>query len=274
MKCPKCGGALAIPAGAAPAAAAPAAPAKPARPAPSEAAPNPYAQTGRDLFSEAGIKSIGAGMIFCPGCGKPMPQNAVLCVQCGYHKEKGRRLESVSTGGAPAGGGGGGHGGHGGDTVATTLARAAAALDEAKVEELKTRSQGMPAWMYGGMLIGLLLLTYYMATVGVGGSLISLGVLILIGCSLGNFYYAIMILVVAAKEGALQVILNLFVPFYAIYYVITRWDAVGNFFIMQLYMGLIAMLGYGFIFAGAMLVAASQSGQSGELLRQAISLLA
>ena len=65
VKCPKCGGALKVPA--------------------------PVKGGLVDLLEEVGLKENAHN---CPACGVEMPTEAVLCVHCGFDMRKGQRLQS------------------------------------------------------------------------------------------------------------------------------------------------------------------------------------
>ena len=71
VNCPKCGAPLTI-----------------SRPqAKQHAADNSIA----DLLDEAGMTSARSGH-FCPSCRTEMQADAVICVECGYNKNLGRRM--------------------------------------------------------------------------------------------------------------------------------------------------------------------------------------
>ena len=82
------------------------------------------------------------------------------------------------------------------------------------------------------------------------------GAAVCVFVSLVNFYYQIRWIIVAFQEGPLHGILHL-VPgvnsVYSIYYLITRWDRVGKWFIAQLKMIPLALLGFGLMSLGAWL---------------------
>jgi hypothetical protein len=131
------------------------------------AQPQPAAGPARDLFAEAGMNAPAAGMTTCPACQAPLHQQAVLCVKCGFDKRLGKKVKGVETA-APA------HGGHG-DGAAVLLARAAKAIDDDKAEEAKTRAQGLPAWAYAGLLVGLFIVTANMLVNGLIHSMFVVG---------------------------------------------------------------------------------------------------
>jgi len=58
-------------------------------------------------------------------------------------------------------------------------------------------------------------------------------------------YSGIRMLITAFQESALQGVLYLVVPFYPLFYVITRWDKVGGLFLMNLAGTVFMCFGYG-----------------------------
>jgi hypothetical protein len=239
VKCPKCQQPLAIPAaGAAPVAAvAAAAPRQMAAPLPSQAAPAPH--PAGDLFAEAGLHAQQAGMMPCPGCTNPMPMNAVVCIKCGYNRKIGRRMEVIKQTGGPAI-----PGGHS-DTVEEMLGKAATRIEEDKEEERKKTKEGVPWWMYLigltvvlGFMIAMMLIPQDTAMRVAGWTVVALS-------SLVCLYSGIRMLITAFEESALQGILYIVVPFYPLFYVITRWDKVGSLFLLNLGGTIFACMGYG-----------------------------
>ena len=71
VKCPKCGAPLTI-----------------SRPQPKQPAAD---DSIGDLLDEAGMTTARSGH-FCPSCNAEMPPDAVICVECGYNKNLGRRM--------------------------------------------------------------------------------------------------------------------------------------------------------------------------------------
>jgi hypothetical protein len=96
VKCPKCQQPLKIPS---PGAAAPSAPRSAPLPSqadsgwssPANRPPGP----GGNLFDEVGLKTQQAGTAPCPGCAAPLQQNAIICINCGYNRKLGRRMDTV-----------------------------------------------------------------------------------------------------------------------------------------------------------------------------------
>lgn len=270
VKCPKCQQPLKIPAaGAAPAAAA-AAPRPPAKPAPIQ---RPKASSGAsslnlgdeverasvsDVFSDVGLGKQVAGTRPCPGCAAPMAQNAVICIKCGYNAKLGRRMETVKSGGGAAGG----HDGHGAGAQ-DLLNRAAQVIAEDQEEERKKTGEGLPWWAY---LVGLTFVIGFIIMMmllpkGVG-LYVAGGVLIFAAIAL-NLYSVIRHLIIAFQENVAQGLLNLFVPFYYLFYVITRWDRVGTYFLMNLASNVMSWAGWGAIYLGAYM--ASGQGEDAML---------
>jgi hypothetical protein len=48
-----------------------------------------------DLLDEAGVKAASTGPV-CPNCQAEMSPTAIVCVQCGFNKETGAKLETFS----------------------------------------------------------------------------------------------------------------------------------------------------------------------------------
>ena len=253
VKCPNCQQPLRIPSAgiAAPLPSkAPLAAAAPAAPAAS-----PHA--AGSLFDEVGLKAAPAGAMLCPGCAQPMPQNAVLCVKCGYNLKLGRRMETLRFG---EGGSVAGAGAHGAST-ADLMNKAAVLIEEDKEAERSKTKEGMPWWVY---LIGLLMVTGFVILMMVipqqnaiavaGLSLMGIGGLV-------ATYAQIRMLIVAFNENVVQGLLFWFVPFYALFYIITRWDRCGGYFLMSIGGGILSGVGIGVI-----IVAGSMRGNDGAQL--------
>jgi ribosomal protein L40E len=244
VKCPKCQQPLTIPAGGAMPAAAARAPAAAGAgrpmgaPLPSQGPP----PGGGDLFAEAGLHTFQAGVQPCPGCAAPLPDSAVLCVKCGYNRKLGRRMETIKqVGGAPL---------PGGHTVTADelLNRAARAIEEDKEEEKKKTSEGMPWWAYLIGLLGLVGFLVAMAFVPQSQAMRSAGIcIIILGCLVSS-YSAIRLRMTAFSESTGHGFMYLFVPFYAAYYVGTRWDRCGGYVFMGIAGVFIALGGLGALF--------------------------
>jgi hypothetical protein len=269
VKCPNCQQPLKIP-GAAPAAAAAKAPAKPgaaapaakpaaAKPAapkpasPPAAAPKPAAakpaaaaarpsapapapKSTDSLFDEIGLEAAAVGTRPCPGCTAPMPIEAVVCIKCGYNARIGRRMETVKVGFDTLAGG------H--NAVATDLLnKAAQTMEEDVAEEKKKTGEGLPWWVY---LIGLCMLIGFgamMLLLSMKAALWAAGCMLICAAWCVVLYSGIRLLLLAFQESPVQGLLYLFVPFYALFYIVTRWDRCSAFFLMNL--GGAALVGCG-----------------------------
>jgi hypothetical protein len=142
VKCPNCQKPLRIPAAnqpAAPAAAPKKQAPKPTAPKP-VAAPKPTSDTD-DAFDDLGLAPQEAGARPCPGCGSSLPENAILCIRCGYNTKLGRRMETVKIGSEA------GEGGHSA-VSADLLNRAAQTMEEDKQEDVKKTKSGAPWWVW------------------------------------------------------------------------------------------------------------------------------
>lgn len=261
VKCPKCAQPLQIPG------AASAAPAKPPaggaaqqqtrtqQPRPQQPSPPaPAVDSFASVFDEVGLKpqQANAGPS-CPNCRAPMAPGAILCVQCGFNQKLGRVMQTVTTSGAVAGMPSGGHG-HGGDVAARLMERAAQSIEEDAEAERSKTSEGFPWYGYLGMLVGALVFMAAMRFIPHGSALAVSGIVIWFACELVGLYAGIRILIAAFTEGIGHGLGCLFCGCYSTYYAITRWDAVGGYFLMAIaanFIGQLALVGLQTL-AGAM----------------------
>lgn len=223
VRCPKCKQPLKIPA--------------PAAPAPA------VASAMDDLFDEVGIAAKKGPS--CPKCNAELKPNAIICVSCGFDLQSGEHREGAKVYSAA-------EIGHG-EAADTLLDRASRQIEIDKEEDKKNISQGAPAYVY---LFGLLVIIAFatmMFTLPKGLAFYITGICVCSFAGLVNFYYGIRWLIVAFQEGLQQGFFHLIPIFgigYQIYYLITRWDRVGKWFIAQLKMiplsifgGLLMLLG-------------------------------
>jgi len=159
VKCPSCQKPLKITEGAAPAKAA----AKPSSSGAAKAAAPPPAGGMSDLFDEIGLKAAEKGTMPCPGCGVSLPQEAVVCVKCGYNMKLGRKMSTIKTGSEA-----GGHIGHGA-VAADLMEKAAAVLEGDEEAEATKTTEGMPWWVYLVVLLILIGIAAYMLNRSGGG---------------------------------------------------------------------------------------------------------
>ena len=247
VKCPKCqkairipaaGGAAAAPAaatasgtgsatsakkpGAAPAATKPAA-AKPA----ASAKTAPASDALSNLFDQAGLKKREG--TFCPSCDKALPPGTTICVACGFHLEQGAKLEGFQVEVKEFGD--------------KRLVEAAEMMKREAETDKRLIGAGMPWWMMLAIVLGMLFMITAVllkmdvkasgstSTVpmiakiqranllpvlafSVGGAAALIGIFAYMAIALGSF-----------KESAKQGLLNLFAPFYIVYYMFSRMEA-------------------------------------------------
>ena len=132
-------------------------------------------------------------------------------------------------------------------------------MEEDVKEDIKKTSEGAPWWVWLialCLLIGfgcmMLLLPLKMAMFGAAIIMYSVAALVAI-------YSGIRLIIVAFTESMVQGLLYLFVPFYALFYIITRWDRCGAFFLMNLGAGAI-----GGVAMGIGMIAASMENAPAE----------
>ncbi|MFV1964875.1 MAG: hypothetical protein ACC628_05595 [Pirellulaceae bacterium] len=206
-----------------------------------------------DLLDEAGIEEIEGSR--CPKCLASLRPNAVLCVACGFNLQTGEETKGAKVRMA-------GQRGHGG-AADMLLEKAAIRIAADKAEERKTRKQGLPAWVYFLALSGLSGFAITMLMIPKNQAFLISG-LILIGiASLASTYYQIRVLIVVFSESVLCGVLYLFLPFYPLYYLITRWDDVGGYFLIQLGCGVVAMVGGIMLAIAPLMVPSEENARSG-----------
>lgn len=189
-----------------------------------------------ELLEEVGLKEHRGPR--CPQCNEPLLKpDAVICTACGYHLQTGEKLQAAKVYKS-------GERGHA-EATETWLERAAQQIEIDKVEQKKNQSQGLPAWMYFIALTALTAFVITMFTIPRDRAFMISGWCLIGFAALMEMYYGIRIIISAFGENATCGLLYLFMPFYALYYLATRWDKVGALFLMQLLFGLVS--GFGFI---------------------------
>jgi rRNA maturation protein Nop10 len=215
VKCPKCGGALKIPA-----------PAKPAN------------EGLIGLLDEAGMKEDAHK---CPACGVELAPEAILCVHCGFDLRKGQRLKSRVGSVSELDE----------DEFAALPTHGVPLLDHAERElardkrELARLDKGVPWWMVFLALLGLLGFAIGMVMMP-QDRVMETSAYVLIGAGgLLAAFFTLRFVITAFQESPLQGILNLLVPPYILYYLVTRWEKVGGLLIF--WAAGAAMVGGGFL---------------------------
>jgi hypothetical protein len=220
VKCPKCGGALAVPNGnaggatsgganAGGAKAPGAAPQAASRPAP---APTPPANAGvADLFELEGL--AGQASSRCSKCQASMPLGAVICVACGFNSQTGETVFTTVKRNK-----GDGHGG----AAETVLQKAAEDLAKGPVMAKEQTTGGVLAGYV--LSVGLLVvavvamgLAYlgFMKIESSGNSQYYAGLVMGILGTLMGTVSAIVLIVKNFKSGLVHGLCSIFVPFYA-----------------------------------------------------------
>ncbi|MDA1052558.1 MAG: zinc ribbon domain-containing protein [Planctomycetota bacterium] len=207
VRCPKCKQPLKIPVPAA---------------APAQAPPGGL----DDLFDEVGIAAKKGPS--CPKCHAELKPNAIMCVACGVDLQSGEHREGVKIQDMS-------RGGHG-EAADSLLDRAARQIEIDKVEDKKNLTHGAPAYVYiFGLGVIVAFASLMMALKDNRGLAFWItGLSIIVFGDLIAAYYGIRIIIVAFMESVGQGFLYLLVPFYALYYIITRWDRTGKFFMQNL----------------------------------------
>jgi hypothetical protein len=250
-KCPKCGSVLQIPQ-----------PGKPSPPPSKQGSPQASGSQGKrtakagpavsslaDLLDEAGVKpGLEDTRPRCPACKQPMDPNAVLCVSCGFHVQTGKQLRGVGGAGGPGEENYGlsDDGGHGA-VAKGALRKAERAIKEEKVEEFKTRTQGVPVWALAVAFFSLVTFGIGMSLLPTELALLITGSVLSLSSGLAGFVYAVLILVIAFQENIKEGLCTLLVPFYFFYYSISRWKACRNYFTIWLICQVVGVLGWGIV---------------------------
>lgn len=192
--------------------------------APAARAPAPVAGGISDLLDEAGFDHAHGPR--CPQCSKPVQPGALLCVNCGFNLQTGEKvagavIQARGEGGEKA-------------VAKSLLTSAADRIANEKLEDKKTRSQGAPVWVYLIAFAGVLAFVACMLLMPRDKAFRINGIGLMVFGYIIITIYGIRMIVVAFMEDVMCGVLWLFVPFYSLYYLITRWSRLGNLFTMQL----------------------------------------
>jgi hypothetical protein len=234
LKCPKCQQPLKVPARTA----APAArPASAGRPAPAAAAPASAASLA-GLFDEAGFKEHQGPR--CPQCSEPLKRaDAVLCTHCGFHLQQGQKLSGAKVLKD-------GERGHA-EAADDLLTRAEKQIETDKLEQKKVTSAGLPAWVLFLALAGMCAFVATMFLLPRDRAFLICGYCMAGFGGLMSSYYGLRMVIVAFQESTQCGLLYLFLPFYALYYLITRWERMGGYFLMNLMYSMVILVGMGMV---------------------------
>ena len=200
-----------------------------------------------DLLDEAGVKPVlQDNRPRCPQCREPMASNAILCVNCGFNVETGKRIQGLVSAQGAANDlyGLKDEGGHG-SAAKSVLRKAERTIQEDKVEEYRIRTQGTPIWALAIMFGCLATFGACMSMLPTSKALLITGITLATLPGMVAVICNIMILVVAFSESIREGVCVLLIPFYNIYYSWTRWDKCGRFFMIALICGFLSGAGGG-----------------------------
>jgi hypothetical protein len=222
VKCPGCGGPLLIPETQAQAS------------SPSGATRGPDGIT--DLLDDAGLR---AGVVRCPGCGAEMSEQAVLCVMCGFDLRRGHRIKA-RVGSAVE---------FDDEDLGDLPVHGVAQLDKAERDmardklQQKSMSKGAPWWMILLALLGVVGFTIGMVAMPQDLVMRNSGFILQVAGILLGTWFGIKLLIEGFRESTACGLLMIFLPFYSLYYVITRWDRVGGIFLFILFANFLQGIG-------------------------------
>jgi hypothetical protein len=171
-----------------------------------------------------------------------LAQNAVLCVECGFNLETGRFTKG--TGVAVAKEGKKKAEGHEG-AAELLLDKAQHSLKEDYLEQIKNRTEGMPIWAIMAALIIIGTIAVSMSLMPRSRAFFVSGCVCIGVCNTIAAVFGLRILIISFRESAVTGLLYLFVPFYSLFYIITRWSKCGRLFLTSLVA--VAMSGFGFL---------------------------
>jgi len=184
-------------------------------------------------------------------------------------------MQTVTTSGAftgmPAPGGHGG--GHGGDVSARLMEKAALAIAEEEESERTKTSEGFPWYGYLAMLLGAIGFMAAMRMVPHDSAIMVSALVVAFAGYLIALYANIRILIVAFTENVGHGLGCLLCGWYQLYYVITRWDSVGGYFLMGFGASFVAGMAIGAAQAAAHFKAAPEDEASIRQARPAIVLV-
>ncbi|MFN7737555.1 MAG: hypothetical protein ACK52S_07060 [Pirellula sp.] len=242
VKCPKCQGAVRVPAatgsgsvgasgakaGATSASAGkPTAPGKPAAASKGAGKGAGGADALSSLFDQAGLTKREG--VFCPSCDKSLPPGTAICVSCGFHLEQGAKVEGFQVDVKEFGD--------------KRLIEAAEMMKREAETDKRLLGAGMPWWMMLALVIGILFMmgaiamkmdygtsgnyssvamiakfqraTYYAVfAFSLGGAAALVALFSYLGIAFGAF-----------KETLKEGLLCLFAPLYIVYYMFSRMQA-------------------------------------------------
>jgi hypothetical protein len=233
VKCPKCGNPLKV-----------LAPQKKAAPV---TAPASVAGGLADLLDEVGLKGQHDDYKgrHCPSCNGPLAHNAVLCVACGLNLETGKFVRG--TGLALPKEEKKQAEGHEG-AAERLLTKAQDALVQEKIEQVKNVTEGMPVWAIASILTVIGTVAVSMSMMPRSDAFALSGWVCITVCMTVATVFSLRIAIVAFQESPANGLAYLFVPFYFLFYIFTRWNNCGRYFMTMIAASLMALIGVGMLY--------------------------
>ena len=180
----------------------------------------------------------------CPACDAEISDHALLCVACGFHLESGKFAKGTGlAGGVQTAAKAEGHAG----AAQRLLSKADESIEYSKREERKMRLQGTPLWLLTIFVTIIVSLAVTMSVLPRKYALLNTGFIWVGICGFVYSIYWIHLVVVAFTESVGQGLMFMFVPFYWVYYVITRWAECRRLFLICVYIVIISLGGLGLI---------------------------
>ncbi|MDP6468768.1 MAG: hypothetical protein QF918_13555 [Pirellulaceae bacterium] len=191
-----------------------------------------------DLLDEAGFDNVQGPR--CPKCSKPIQPGALLCVSCGFNLQTGEEIEGAEVKAQAE---------RGDKGVANKLLDGAATrIAHEKLEDKKTRAQGAPVWVYFVAFAGVLAFVACMLLMPRDRAFLINGNGLIIFGGIIISMYGIRMAIAAFMEDTVCGLLWLFVPFYQLYYLATRWSRLSGFFMLQLLGVVFIFIGWGMVY--------------------------
>jgi hypothetical protein len=200
-----------------------------------------------DLLDEVGfhVHEDKEHVQHCPACDAEMSDHAILCVECGYHLETGKFAKGAGV--VSAADKKEGHAG----AADMLLKKAEHAIETDKLEEKKMRKQGMPTWLIATLLVILVVFGITMSLLPRSTAMVISGVTWMSVIGLANLYFQVKLIIIAFDEGIAQGLMYLFIPFYALIFVFTRWDKCSTAFLATIVLGTMWNVGWMLISAAS-----------------------
>jgi hypothetical protein len=140
-----------------------------------------------------------------------------------------------------------------------------------KIEQIKNVKEGAPVWAIMAALIVIGTLAVSMTMMARRDAFTLSGWVCIIVCNVIAIAFYLRILAVAFQESLLHGVLYILVPFYELYYVITRWSRCGRLFMTGFTAELASLLGWGMLYLATVVPEASRDVGMPPLVRRVSS---